>query len=59
MLPLGVTLIAVWQFFWGGLGVLGGLLVMVASGVAGKFIALATSGTGMSTSWRDWGSCSG
>lgn len=47
MRPLGVTLIAVWQFFWGGLGVLAGLLFIVAGGVAAKFIAMATSGTGM------------
>ncbi len=47
MRPLGVTLIAAWQFLRGGLGVLLGVLFIVASGVAGKFISMATSGTGL------------
>lgn len=47
MRPLGVTLIAVWRFLWGGLGVFLGLIVIVAGGVASKFLAMATSGTGI------------
>jgi len=47
MRPLGVTLIAVWRFFWGGLGVLLGLLFIVAGGVAARFLAMVTSGTGI------------
>jgi hypothetical protein len=47
MRPLGVTLIAVWRFLWGGLGVLLGLLLIAAGGVAAKFLAMVTSGTGI------------
>jgi hypothetical protein len=46
MRPLGVTLIAVWRFLWGGLGILLGLVLIVAGGVAAKFLAMVTSGTG-------------
>jgi uncharacterized membrane protein (DUF2068 family) len=47
MRPLGVTLIAAWRFLWGGLWLLLGLLVIVAGGVASKFLSMATSGTGL------------
>ena len=42
--PLGVTLIAIYQFLRGGLGVLFALLVWLASGLASKLASLATEG---------------